>query len=290
VRNNSDRLGAVTGGQDAPIQQPEQPVQNSQPAQAQTLQFVVPTEFVELPSRGLYYPEGHPLHNVDTIEIRFMTAKDEDILSSAALLKKGIAIDRFLQNIIVDRTIKVSDMLVGDKNAIVIASRISGYGAEYEAGINCPSCGSSTHFTFDLRQCEMTPQEAHREQGLQKTEDNTFIIHLDRSNVDAEVRLLTSRDEASLIQVAEKRRRKKLPQSTLTDQLRKIIVSVGGNRDPHYINSFIQHMPAFDSKMMRRRYQKIVPNIDMEQTFVCSECDFEGEVSVPFGANFFWPK
>ena len=133
MRNNQDRLGAVNKGEEPPVQQQPQQVE-------QTLQFVTPTEFVELPSRGKFYPEGHPLHNTEIIEIRHMTAKDEDILTSAALLKKGLAIDRFLQNIIVDKSINIADLLVGDKNAIIVASRISGYGAQYEAGISCPSC------------------------------------------------------------------------------------------------------------------------------------------------------
>ena len=109
MRNNQDRLGAQPGGETPPVSQPTQ--QTKQP-----LQFVTPTEFVELPSKGAFYPQGHPLHNVDTIEIRHMTAKDEDILTSRALLQKGIAIDRFLQNVIVDKNVNIADLLVGDKN------------------------------------------------------------------------------------------------------------------------------------------------------------------------------
>jgi len=279
VRNNQDRLGTHTGDVSAPVQQAEQP-----------LQFVTPTEFVELPSKGLFYPQEHPLHNVDTIEIRHMTAKDEDILTSRALLQKGIAIDRFLQNIIVDTRVKVPDLLVGDKNAIIIASRVTGYGADYEAAISCPSCQKTVNFGFNLEECEVTEHDAYEELGVRKTENNTFLIHLDKLNMDVEVRLLTGRDEAYLLQISEKRRKKKLPESNLTEQLRRIIVSVNGQTDTSYISSFIEHVPAMDSRKLRTTYQKLVPNIDMSQNFVCSECNHEGEVSVPFGANFFWPK
>ena len=88
---------------------------------------MTPTEFVELPSAGIGYADTHPLHQQDTVEIRFMTAKDEDILSSQTLLKKGIAIDRFVDNILVNKTINSSNLLIGDKNAILIAARVSGY-------------------------------------------------------------------------------------------------------------------------------------------------------------------
>ena len=282
MRNNQDRLGAVTGGETPPAQQAQQA--------EQPLQFVTPTEFVELPSKGKFYPEGHPLHNIEVIEIRHMTAKDEDILTSSSLLKKGVAIDRFLQNVIINRSVKVSDLLVGDKNAVIFAARISGYGSSYEASINCPNCRATVNFSFNLDDCEVLPSDAYKEHDVQLTTDNTFIIHADKTNVDVEVRLLTSKDEAYLLQQADKKRRKKLPETNLTDQLRRIIVSVNGNSNINYIESFIQNMPAIDSRKIRGTYQKIIPNIDTGHEFACSDCSFEGEVDVPFGANFFWPK
>ena len=280
MRNNQGRFGAPS-------------VDNSSPAQQQTeqpLQFVTPTEFVELPSKGFFYPPGHPLHDVSTVEIRHMTAKDEDILTSVALLKKGIAIERFLENIIVDKSVRVNDLIIGDKNAIIIAARINGYGSEYEAGITCPSCASSVNFRFDLHECNEIPYDVYKEHDVTLTENRTFMIHLERSDLDVEVRLLNGTDELELSQLADNRRRKKLPESNLTDQLKRLIVAVGGKTDAGYINSFIQNMPAMDSRKLRGTYQKIIPNIDMRQNFVCSSCGHEGEVNVPFGANFFWPQ
>jgi len=285
MRNNEERLGALNRGENPPIQQPQPP---SQPEQA--LQFVTPTEFVELPTKGRFYPENHPLYGKDTIEIRYMTAKDEDILTSRTLLKKGIAIDRFLQNIIVDKSIRVEDLLIGDKNAIVVASRISGYGPEYEAKVACPSCMEASNFNFNLLECKIQPGSKHEELGIQMSDDNIFIIHINKMNIDIGVKLMTSKEEMHLIQLMEKKRKKKLPESNLTDQLSIIIVSVDGNKERRYIESFIQHMPAIDSHQLRTLYQHIIPNIDMNQEFTCSECGYEGEVSVPFGATFFWPK
>ena len=113
------------------------------PAAPASLSYVTPTEFVELPSRGQFYPADHPLHGKDVIEMRYMTAKDEDILTSPALLKKGIAIDRLLQNLVVDNNINPNNLLIGDKNAILLAARISGYGEEYPVTLQCNSCGAS---------------------------------------------------------------------------------------------------------------------------------------------------
>ena len=112
--NNEERTGAV--------QHPDSP-SPSQPQTGQNgLNFVAPTEFVEIPSRGRFYPQGHPLHGVESVEIRQMTAKEEDILSSKTLLKQGVAIDRFLQSVIVDRKLNSDSMLIGDKNALIVAA------------------------------------------------------------------------------------------------------------------------------------------------------------------------
>ena len=266
MRNNQDRLNAPPASADPPIQQAAQ--------SEEILQFVTPTEFVELPSGGKFYPPDHPLHNVDTLEIRHMTAKDEDILTSRSLLKKGVAVDRFLQNVIVDRSVRIGDLLIGDKNAIIVASRISGYGARYDASVMCPSCASTVGFNFDLEHCENIPADSYQQFDVELTNDNTFVIGLEKTGVDVEVKLMTGKDEASLLQLAEKRRKKKLPESNLTDQFRMIIVSVNGNKNQNYIESFIQNMPAIDSRRLRTTYQNIIPNIDMSHEFMCSECSF----------------
>ena len=115
--------------------------------------FVVPTEFVELPSEGRFYPESHPLHNQDVIEIKQMTAKEEDILTSQTLLKQGVALDRLLQSLIVDKRINPASLLSGDRSAIIVAARRSGYGSVYESQMNCPSCGTKQEFSFNLNGC-----------------------------------------------------------------------------------------------------------------------------------------
>ena len=110
-RNNQQRLGNT----DASDVNSETENNNNQ------LSFSVPTEFVDLPSKGIYYPEGHALHGVESVEIKHMTAKEEDILASESLIRKGIAIDRMLQSLLIDNNLKVKDLLVGDKNALTVA-------------------------------------------------------------------------------------------------------------------------------------------------------------------------
>ena len=286
MRNNQDRFGATTEASSPPVPEAYEPKGNSQP----TLQFVAPTEVVDLPSKGHFYPVGHPLHNKDTIEIRFMTAKDEDILTSTTLLKKGLAIDRLLQNIIVDKTINVEDLLIGDKNAVLIASRITGYGASYDAKVMCPVCSSNVEYSFDLTDIDIKEPIDFESWGVQVTANKTFIIHLEKSDVDVEFRLLTGKDERTLANLMEVKKKKKLPESNLTDQLRMMIVSVNGSPEQNYINSYVSNMPAIDSRVLRTTYQNLIPNVNLSQGFTCSGCGFDGEVDMPFGASFFWPK
>ena len=146
ARNNRDRTGSKATDDSPPIPKVLEKTTDSETS----FSFVSPTEFVELPSKGLFYPEGHSLHGIDTVEIRYMTAKDEDILTSKALLRKGVAIDRLLKNVIVDSGVRIDDLLIGDKNAILVATRITGYGPEYNTKVGCVACGEVTEFNFML--------------------------------------------------------------------------------------------------------------------------------------------
>jgi len=276
-RNNADRLGVKDINTDTPA--------TTNPS----FSFATPTEFVDLPTKGRYYPEGHPLRNMEQIEIRYMTAKDEDILTSRTLLQKGIAIERFLQNILVDKKIGVDDLYIGDKNAILVAARVTGYGEDYDINVPCPSCASPDQVTIDLTQLETFHAEELGE-NIQKTENGTFLIALPVSQANLEVRLMTSKDENYLVNLAENKRKRKLPETNLTDQLSRIILSVNGDATPRAISSFISAMPARDSRYLRKNYFKIVPDINMAHDFICKSCGHAQELEVPLTAEFFWPK
>ena len=282
ARNNGDRLGAPpAAGTDAPLgEAPPNPM----------LAFATPTTFVTLPSKGLLYPENHPLNGCEQLEIRFMTAKEEDILTSQALLKKGIAIDRMLQSIILDKRVSVDDLAIGDKNALIVAARISGYGKEYEVGVTCPSCGEQSEFSFDLEKHKINYGDDTKEYDVRKSEKGTCIVKTPILGVEVELRPMYGGDERYLNQLATSKKRKKLPESTLTDQLKRLIVSIDGNEDPHLREAFIANAPARDTRYIRQAYKQSMPNIDLTQEFVCSSCGAETEMAVPLTAKFFWTQ
>ena len=282
ARNNGDRLGAPAGmGGDAPIgDTPPNPM----------MAFATPTTFVELPSKGALYPEGHPMYGREQLEIRFMTAKEEDILTSQALLKKGIAIDRMLQSVILDKGIRVEQLAVGDKNAIIVAARISGYGSDYEVAVNCPSCSAQVDYSFDLEKITYNYGEDVEDFDVRKTEAGTFMIKTPSLKAEVEMRPMYGADETYLAQLAINRNKKNLPSTTLIDQLKRLVLSVNGSTDPAMRESFISNAPAMDTRYLRRAYKKISPNIDMTQNFVCSSCGAETEMAVPLTAKFFWTQ
>jgi len=297
-RNNDERTGASQANEGDSSAAVQAATQHPRETNQSGLNFVVPTEFVELPSGGRYYADGHPLQKQDTIEIKFMTAKDEDILTSRSLLKKGLAINRFLQNIIVDRSIKVDDLLVGDKNAILTAARISGYGAEYITNTTCPACNSTTQYEFDLNQGTITGFHTEHcdhskfENRVTDNGDGTFNILLPKSEVTVTVRMLTGRDETQLAEGMKKKNKSSVVghDTSMTDQMRTYISAVNGSSQTAHIYGFVNAMPASDSRLLRATYQALMPNYDLRQIFACEECGYEQDMEVPFTADFFWPK
>lgn len=284
MRDNEDRLGALQNADATVLQTPVQTTQNN------PLSFVSPTEFVDLPSKGELYPEGHPLKGKQTIELKFMTAKEEDILTSRSLIKKGIAIDRMLENLVVDKSVKAENLLLGDKNALIVAARISGYGASYKTTVTCPSCGSSVKHDFDLSKLQHHRCENLEDFSISKTSDGNFSFKLVKTGAVVEVRPLFGKDELELSELLEKKKKLNLPEEISTTQMKSYIVSINGNKDKNFIKNFVDNMPALDARLVRNLYKEIMPGIDMKQDFVCSSCSFEQELEVPFTVDFFWPK
>ena len=218
-----------------------------------------------------------------------MTAKDEDILTSETLLKKGIALERLLENILVNKTIDPKTMLIGDRNAVIIAARASGYGEAYETKTTCPNCGTGAQIVFDLTKPKIHEINYEELEFITKNENGNFIIKLPKTKFGVEVKLLTGKDEQYLTQLAQSKKKNKLGDSVMTDQYKMMIVSVEGVSDKSTLGKFIEVMPASDSRFLRTAYKTIIPNIKITEDFSCSSCNHEQELEVSFGADFFWP-
>jgi predicted RNA-binding Zn-ribbon protein involved in translation (DUF1610 family) len=286
-RNNQERFGGpLSPDGDVPAPEILQQTEATQP----TMSYIAPTEMVDLPSKGAFYPEGHPLYNTTALEIRHMTAKDEDILVNQSYIKKGIVIDRLLESVIVNKNIKVADLLVGDKNAVIIATRITGYGEEYLTKIACPSCGAISENEFDLSEAAKVTTPDLDTHNATQTENGTFLLALPKSGVTVEVRPLTGADEKSLINSEATRKKHKLAPIGLTDHMKNYVISASNQGSPVNPHEFIDNMPALDSRYLRSTYRDLMPNVELVQHYECNDCGYEQDLEVPFTSDFFWPK
>jgi len=255
--------------------------------------FVSPTTFVELPSEGKYYPENHPLHGETTIEVREMTAHEEDILADVTLQRNGQAISKLISNIIVDQRINANSLLIGDKNAITIAARINGYGPEYKTTVTCPACGTPNKHAFDLRHLES--KHSIISESVTHVGDRVFEFMLPRSTYNVRIKLLNSIESAQMTKTLEKARKGKNNANLQTNFLKIIMHSVENKPDGMWyedrpvIDQFVDSIPAIDAAYIRTMYRSISPDVNMTQDFECAECGHTQDLEVPLNAEFFWP-
>ena len=242
--------------------------------------YKFPTEMVELPSKGYFYPEGHPLAS-GKVEVKYMTAKEEDILTSQNLIEQGIVIDKLLESLVIDKKININDMLVGDKNAIMVASRVLGYGKDYE-------------FTYDGEEqsVDLSKLEPVDIDFTKYTKGiNEFTFELPSSKRSLVFKLLTGGDEKEItLEIAARRKITKEQSFELTTRLKKMIISVDGNSTKAYINNFVDNeFLSRDSFAFRQHLEDITPDVDMSATVVDS-AGKETVVSVPVTVRFLWPS
>jgi hypothetical protein len=319
MSRNEDKIGvseqsipssrdAFNGEERSPVQ-PQAPQQPQAPSRPMGLKFINPTQFVDLPSQGRYYPDGHPLKDVKTIEFSQMTTHEENILTNASLERHGTTFDVFLRNIIVDKQIDPENMLTGDRGAVIIASRIYGFGHEYPTSVQCPMCGKVINGKINLYEAIDSAvedmkniKEFEEAFGVKWTSERTFTVPLNRTGWTVECMLMTGKDELEQFQrekVREKNRQHD-PDNPLykddkymTEFLNKIIVSIDGNdgagprKNRGELKVAIDSMPSIDSRVIKDVYKKINPRIPLYQDLQCSKCRYEGVIEVPIGPKFF---
>tara|TARA_R110001583_G_scaffold12000_3_gene53530 strand:- start:13690 stop:14508 length:819 start_codon:yes stop_codon:yes gene_type:complete len=251
--------------------------------------WTVPVEAVPLPSEGKVYSPDSPLHSKSLVEIKAMTAQEEDILSSPALIRQGTVITQLIKSCIIDKKINVDNMLLGDRNAIMISIRVTGYGSDYPADITCPACGKKSEQEFNLSDLEINRLDIDPVLPGQ----NLFAYKLPVTGKVVHFKFLTGVDENDRSTLLE--RTKKITggsgiEKNITTRLEYHIVSIEGVEDRNTISQFVSKMPALDSKNLRSYISDNEPGIDMTADIHCPDCGHEGRVGLPMGATFFWPN
>lgn len=247
----------------------------------------ISTELVPLPSGGKVYSPNSGLHQKDVIEIRPMTAREEDILTSRALLKKGTVITELIKSCLVDKTISTPDMLIGDRNALMMAVRITGYGPEYTIEMECNECNAKNQNTFNLSELPIKRLQIDPVMEGQ----NVFEFLLPYTKKRVLFKFLTGKDEEDSTVMAEKQKKLGLAsESGVTTALQQSILSVDGIEDRFKISNFIKMMPARDSLALRNYIRENEPGVLMKQDMTCTACGNSEEVNMPLGITFLWPS
>ncbi len=238
-------------------------------------EFKFPTEEVELPSKGVIYPKDNPLSS-GKIEIKYMTAKEEDILTNQSYIQKGTVLDKLIESLIVNKDVNYKDLIIGDKNAVLIASRVLGYGKDYKFEYK------GVEHQIDLTEIDNKPfDEKEVSQGV-----NEFSFELPYSTTKITYKILNGHDETKIDQ--ELRGLKKINKDAspeLSTRLKYIITSVNGDTETKNVRDFVDnYLLAIDSRALRKHIDKTQPDVDLTY-----DLEGEEEVTIPIGINFFWP-
>ena len=249
-------------------------------------QYGFPTEVLSLPSKGLLYPEDSPLRS-GTIDVKYMTAKEEDILTSQNLITQGVVIERLLQSVIATPGVKLDDLLIGDKNALMVGTRVLGYGQNYDVMIMDPETGEEVETVIDLSKLD------HKkiDESL-LTNGNNFEYELPNSKRKIGFKLLTHKDEMEINEILkslEKAEKITGVSSEVTTRLKYQITSIDENTEQKTIDNFVDNeFLAIDAREYRKYVQTITQGIDLTFNYTSGNGN-TSQVGIPLGIDFFWP-
>ena len=245
----------------------------------------VPVESIPLPSKGMIYSPESRLYNTETVQIKAMTAHEEDILSSQAYIKEGTVITELIRSCVSDKSINPEEMINGDRVALMIGIRVTGYGPEYKATATCSTCNSPNEITANLtnlpiKRLTISPVEEGR---------NEFTFDLPVTKKSVHFKFLTNKDDQERAITAKNKARilNSKTENNITSFLEQSIISVDGKTDRAKIKHFVQNMPAYDSRALRKFITDNEPGMDMKWNFECNSCGAHNSANLPITAEFF---
>jgi len=247
----------------------------------------VPVELVPVPSGGVIYSPESRLYKKEGIKIKSMTAREEDILSSAALIKEGTVLDHLMEACILD-DVNHRELIVGDRNALMVAIRITGYGPDYPVRGYCDKCNHANSFTVDL---SSLPIKRLKHSPVEEGK-NVFTYTLPVTKKKIYFKLPTLLDERDKT-IKDKKLKQYINsqiEPNVTSNLELCILQIDDVKDKNKIKHFISNMPAFDSRSLRKYIRDCEPGMDMTAKFSCERCGAENTSSIPITSEFFWPS
>jgi len=287
MRNNEERL-------QKPTESAKASAIISQTEQKKSFEFPSFTDIVELPSEGKFYGPEHPLHNKESVEVFYMTSKEEDVLTSETLLENGLMFDKLISSVLKDKKIKSKDLLDADRSAVLISVRKTGMGPDYTVtNMPCPECNNKQEVTANLNSDVYINdnQKDLKDLDITRNGDSLFNYKMKWEDIEVDIgfKLLDGVDEGEIFKKTKKIKKTKSHEKNFTNRLKQIIVSVNGREDKLYIQRFCENMPYIFAKDLLEQYSAIVPTIQIKTEFECESCGWAGLLEVPVTKNFFWP-
>jgi hypothetical protein len=247
----------------------------------------VPIEAIPIPSKGVIYHPDSLLYNREVLKIKSMTAREEDILASPAFHREGTSLSHLIQSCLIEKGIDAEDMIMGDRTALMVGIRVTGYGPEYHVASNCQQCGTKNNFVVDLstlpiKRLQIEPTSP----GLNQFE---FTLPVTKKKVVFKYNTAREERERKMASASLQRVTGASSTNSITSFLENSIISIEGVSDRAKIKHFVLNMPAFDSKALRKYIVDNEPGMDMSCKFVCKNCSSLNETTLPMTSEFFWP-
>jgi len=250
--------------------------------------WTIPVESVPLPSKGVLYDPDTTIYNREMVPIKAMTAHEEDILMSQAFIKDGTVIDQLIRSCVTDKTFDVEDLISGDRTALMVAIRITGYGSDYNVDTVCQNCSYKNQHTFKLGDL---PIKRLKIEPVKKGV-NAFKYTLPVTKKEITFKFLTGKDERDRT-LSNKNAMSILDskiEKNVTSFLKYSILSIGGVSDKNKIEHFVRNMPAYDSKSLRQHIRDNEPGMVMGAHYDCASCSHRNDITLPITSEFFWPS
>jgi hypothetical protein len=270
------------------IPPPERPKQNPF-----GISFVVPTEIVHLPSGGEFYEEGSPVKGLKTLEIKAMTAKEEDIVMNDNYISEGIVFDKLLDSLMITENINSRDLLDCDKVALLMSAAKTGYGEELNMSFSCESCSFNGTTTASLS--KILDDMKDRTFGIKDTEDvkydessKTLLFELPVTKITIRIKTMTPTDYKYLEDSKKQKEKLNLPFSETIEFLRRVVLEANGVTIPGEIFKLTEVLPSADARAIIRTHNTSIPTMDKTQIIACPECNHEQKEDVPFSLGMFW--
>lgn len=249
------------------------------------ISFVVPTEMVKLPTAGKFYSSSNPLKNIEEVEIRHMTAKEEDILSGLGAETQDNLYNKLINELLVEESYSADDFCEEDKTALLLSARATGYGPDYSINDICLACGEFTKFTFDLKKTEVIQPEL--ENFVYNQDMDEYILKLPVSELEITIKSFGEEDVKFLDKERNQKEKYNIEYNYTTSYLKRIIISVEGHTDPEIIDKLVNVMPAADAKLLNQFYNNCRPRLSTSQEVSCEKCGATSRKEVPVSWAFF---